>query len=81
MKLEKYNRPFLFYGVAVFVGNKIIKEINMNKREVIIRVSEKSGVDIEVCEKVLAAFEEVLGEGLAAKLKFWKKDDTITHGT
>ncbi len=37
----------------------------MNKREVIRNVSVRSGVDDEVCVKVLYALEEVLSEELA----------------
>ena len=37
----------------------------MNKREIITKVSERSGISWEECEKVLDAFEEVLSEELA----------------
>jgi len=37
----------------------------MNKREVIIRVSAQSGVDVTDCQKVLDALENVLDERLS----------------
>jgi len=37
----------------------------MNKMEVIAKVSEKSGVSINECQKVLDAFEEVLDSELS----------------
>jgi len=45
----------------------------MNKKEVVKQVAEKSGIDIETCRKVIDTLEKVVGEGLADKLKFWKK--------
>lgn len=37
----------------------------MNNTEVVAKVSEKSGVTIEECSKVLKAFEEVLSDELS----------------
>lgn len=37
----------------------------MNKTEIAVKVSEKTGVDIDDCKKVLAAFEEVLSDELS----------------
>ncbi|MDR2970639.1 MAG: hypothetical protein LBU83_01730 [Bacteroidales bacterium] len=41
----------------------------MNKKEVVERVSEKSGVDKEVCEKVIKAFEKQFGDTILRKIK------------
>jgi Bacterial DNA-binding protein len=41
----------------------------MNKTDVIRRVSEKTGIESNVCEKVIKAFEEQAGDALGAKLK------------
>jgi hypothetical protein len=41
----------------------------MNKADVIQKVSEKTGIESNVCEKVIKAFEEQAGDELAAKLK------------
>lgn len=37
----------------------------MNKTNLVIKVSEISGVDINNCKRVLDAFEEVLGDELS----------------
>lgn len=37
----------------------------MNHTEVVAKVSEKSGINMDDCNKVLKAFEEVLGDELA----------------
>lgn len=37
----------------------------MNKTEIAMKVSQRSGVDFEDCKKVLNAFEEVLSDELA----------------
>lgn len=39
--------------------------MNMNKAEVLSSVSRKSGVNLDDCQKVLDAFEEVLSDELA----------------
>ena len=41
----------------------------MNKREIITKVSERSGISWEECEKVLDAFEEVLSDELSSSKK------------
>jgi nucleoid DNA-binding protein len=41
----------------------------MNKTDVVQKVSEKTGLESNVCEKVIEAFEEQAGDALAAKLK------------
>jgi nucleoid DNA-binding protein len=41
----------------------------MNKTDVIRKVSEQSGIESNVCEKVIKAFEEQAGDVLAGKLK------------
>jgi len=41
----------------------------MNKADVIQRVSEKTGVAPELCERILKAFESEVGDALAATLK------------
>ena len=38
----------------------------MNERETIIKISEKSGIHIEECEKVLKALEDVLDNELSS---------------
>lgn len=37
----------------------------MNKAEVILKVSEKSGINEDDCKKILNAFEEVLSDRLS----------------
>lgn len=37
----------------------------MNKAEVLTKVSEKSGVNVDDCQKVLDTFEEVLSDELS----------------
>jgi nucleoid DNA-binding protein len=44
-------------------------EIHMNKADVIRKVSEETGIESNVCEKVIKAFEEQAGGVLAGKLK------------
>lgn len=41
----------------------------MNKADVITKVSEKSGIATDVCEKVIKAFEEQSGDALIGKFK------------
>jgi hypothetical protein len=41
----------------------------MNKTDVIRKVSEKTGIESNVCEQVIKAFEEQAGDALGAKLK------------
>jgi len=41
----------------------------MNKTEVIQKVSEKTGIESNVCERAIKAFEEQAGDTLAGKLK------------
>ncbi len=41
----------------------------MNKREIVAKVSEESGVSLQECEKVLDAFEEVLSDELSSSKK------------
>lgn len=36
----------------------------MNKKEIILKVSQHSGIDEDTCEKVLKALEDVLGDEL-----------------
>jgi hypothetical protein len=46
----------------------------MNKADVIRKVSEETGIESNVCEKVIKAFEERAGDVLAGKLKGEKTD-------
>ena len=48
----------------------------MNKNDVVMQVSEKSGIGVDICEKVIKAFGEQSGEALANKLKGVKGDRT-----
>jgi nucleoid DNA-binding protein len=41
----------------------------MNKKEVLARVSEKSGIAIEVCRKIIDEFEKQFGDTLWKKIK------------
>jgi len=41
----------------------------MNKADVIRKVSEETGIESNLCEKVIKAFEEQSGDVLAVKLK------------
>ena len=41
----------------------------MNKKDVLTRVSGKSGVDIDVCKTVIDEFEEQFGDTLLKKIK------------
>jgi len=45
----------------------------MNKKEVLTQVSEKSEIAIDVCEKVIDAFEKQFGDVLLKKIKGEKK--------
>lgn len=44
----------------------------MNKSGIISNISKKSGFAAEVCEKVIAAFEELFGDALAGRFKGMK---------
>ncbi|MCL2009353.1 MAG: hypothetical protein FWG71_02255 [Synergistaceae bacterium] len=46
----------------------------MNKAGVVARVSQKSGIAVDVCEKVIDAFEEQFGDILLKKIKGVKSD-------
>lgn len=46
----------------------------MNKTDVIVKVSEKSGIASTTCEKIINAFEEQTGEALIGKFKGNKND-------
>lgn len=48
------------------------KVLDMNKTEIITEVSRMTSVSVADCEKVLDAFEEVLGEEL--NRKGWKTE-------
>jgi nucleoid DNA-binding protein len=48
----------------------------MNKTEVLTQVSEKSGIDIDVCEQVIDEFENQFGDILLKKIKFKKNERT-----
>ena len=39
----------------------------MNKADVLSKVSEKTGIDSAICEKVIEAFEEQAGDALMEK--------------
>lgn len=41
----------------------------MNKTDVVERISKKTGISADICEKVVKAFEEQSGDALANKLK------------
>lgn len=41
----------------------------MNKTDVVTQVSEKSGIAVDICEKVIKAFEEQSGDALVNKFK------------
>lgn len=41
----------------------------MNKTDVVTRVSAKSGIASDICEKVIKAFEEQSGDALIGKFK------------
>lgn len=49
----------------------------MNKREVIDRVAEKSGIAKSECEKVLTAFEEVFNDELTNSKGIGKAFDKV----
>ena len=48
----------------------------MNKADVISKVSEKTGIAPDACEKVIKAFEEQAGNILGAKIKGLTADNT-----
>jgi len=41
----------------------------MNKTDVIAKVSEKSGVSSDICEKIIKAFQQQAGDALVNKFK------------
>jgi hypothetical protein len=52
----------------------------MNKADVISKVSEKTGIAPDACEKVIKAFEEQAGDILGAKIKGLTADDRPRGG-
>jgi hypothetical protein len=48
----------------------------MNKTDVIRTVSEKAGIESNICEKVIKAFEEQAGDALVGTFKGTKTSQT-----
>jgi hypothetical protein len=48
----------------------------MNKADVLSKVSEKTGIDSAICEKVIEAFEEQAGDALMEKIKGTQTNDS-----
>jgi hypothetical protein len=52
------------------------RRFTMNKADVLSKVSEKTGIDSAICEKVIEAFEEQAGDALMEKIKGTQTNDS-----
>jgi hypothetical protein len=52
------------------------RRFTMNKADVLSKVSEKTGIDSAICEKVIEAFEEQAGDALTEKIKGTQTNDS-----